>query len=93
MNILWIIIASIVLVMNLAAYIVMAVDKKRAIKGAWRIPEKTLFLITGLFGGVGGTLGVFRLRHKSKHWYFRVFFPVMTVLQAALLIWLWSITH
>ena len=43
-----------------------------------------------LFGAFGGTLGMFVFRHKTKHWYFRVFFPLMMVLQAAVLGYLWS---
>lgn len=73
-------------VMNLAAFLLMAEDKRRAKKGAWRIPEKTLFLVTGLFGGLGGTLGMFLMHHKTKHWYFRIGFPVMLAAQVALVV-------
>jgi len=76
----------IVVVMNIAAYAVMAIDKKRAKSGAWRIRERTLFLVTGLFGGLGGCVGMFHLRHKTKHWYFRVFFPVLLIVQIAVLV-------
>lgn len=72
-------------VMNIVAFLFMAEDKKRAQKGAWRIKERTLFLVTGLFGGLGGTLGMFLLRHKTKHWYFRYGFPVILIVQIALL--------
>lgn len=73
-------------VMNLAAFLLMAEDKRRAKKGAWRIPEKTLFLVTGLFGGLGGTLGMFLMHHKTKHWYFRIGFPLMLAAQVALVV-------
>ena len=73
--------AVVALVMNIVAYALMAIDKKRAKQGAWRIKEKTLFLATGLFGGIGGTLGMFMLRHKTKHWYFRLGFPALLVVQ------------
>ena len=73
-------------VMNVIAFVLMADDKRRAGQGAWRIPEKTLFLATGLFGGLGGTLGMFMLRHKTKHWYFRLGFPALLVLQVVLLV-------
>lgn len=73
-------------VMNVIAFVLMADDKRRAKQGAWRIPEKTLFLATGLFGGLGGTLGMFMLRHKTKHWYFRLGFPALLVLQIVLLV-------
>lgn len=81
------IVAAIVLVvMNVVAFVLMSVDKQRARRGAWRIPEKTLFLATGLFGGLGGTLGMFLLRHKTKHWYFRYGFPALLILQVVLLV-------
>ena len=81
------IVAAIVLVvMNVIAFLLMGIDKKRAKRGAWRIPEKTLFLATGLFGGLGGTLGMFLLRHKTKHWYFRYGFPAMLIVQIVLLV-------
>lgn len=85
-NTILIIVAIVLVVMNIAAYVLMGVDKKRAKAGAWRIPEKTLFLVTGLFGGLGGTLGMFLLRHKTKHWYFRFGFPAMLVAQVVLLV-------
>ena len=72
------------LMMNIAAFCLMGVDKRRAKRGAWRIPERTLFLVTALMGGVGGTAGMFFFRHKTKHWYFRIGFPALTVIQAAL---------
>lgn len=78
---------TLLVLVNAAAYILMAVDKHRAKKGQWRIPEKTLFLVTGLFGGLGGTLGMFMLHHKTKHWYFRLGFPLLLIIQVALLIW------
>ena len=81
------IVAAIVLVvMNVIAFLLMGIDKNRARRGAWRIPEKTLFLATGLFGGLGGTLGMFLLRHKTKHWYFRYGFPAMLIVQIVLLV-------
>ena len=82
---LWIAVGAIVL-MNIIAFALMGIDKNRAQKGKWRVPEKTLFLVTALFGGLGGTLGMFLFRHKTKHWYFRVFFPLFLLLQAAAII-------
>lgn len=80
MLILWIL----VVIMNLAAFCLMGVDKRRAKRNAWRIPEKTLFLVTALMGGIGGTAGMLFFRHKTKHWYFRIGFPALTVIQIAL---------
>lgn len=81
------------LIMNIVSFSLMALDKKRARKDTThshpetRIPEKTLFLVTALFGGVGGCLGMFILRHKTKHWYFALFFPLMAILQIAAIVY------
>lgn len=72
-------------VMNLISFALMAYDKRCAKKGKWRVPEKTLFIATACFGGLGGVLGMQLLRHKTKHWYFRLFFPMMLAGQIALL--------
>ena len=76
---------------NLVAFALMGIDKQRAKKHLWRIPEKTLFLAVILGGGIGGTAGMFFFRHKTRHWYFRFFFPLLAVLQAAGLIYLYFI--
>ncbi|MBQ8313117.1 MAG: DUF1294 domain-containing protein [Clostridia bacterium] len=70
-----------IIVMNVLAFALMGIDKHRAKAGKWRIKEATLFLVTGLFGGLGGTLGMFAFRHKTKHWYFKLGFPALLVLQ------------
>ena len=81
-----ILIAVIVLaVLNLISFALMAYDKRCAKAGKWRVPEKTLFLATACFGGLGGVLGMVLCRHKTKHWYFKVFFPVLLAVQVVLL--------
>ena len=77
---------AVLTVMNAAAFALMAHDKRCARRGKWRVPERTLFLVTACFGGLGGVMGMQLLRHKTKHWYFRVFFPLMLLAQIALLI-------
>lgn len=76
---------SVLVVLNLISFFLMAYDKRCAKAGKWRVPEKTLFIATACFGGLGGVLGMQLLRHKTKHWYFRLFFPMMLVVQIALL--------
>ena len=78
--------AVIVVAMNVLSFVLMAMDKEAAKKGKWRVPEKTLFLVTACFGGLGGVLGMQLLRHKTKHWYFKLFFPLFLVLQIAALV-------
>ena len=74
------------LVMNILAFTLMGQDKAKAKRGAWRIPEATLFLVTALMGGLGGTAGMFFFRHKTKHWYFRIGFPLLLAVQIVLLV-------
>ena len=71
--------------LNLFSFVLMAYDKRCAKAHKRRVPEKTLFLAAACFGGLGGVMGMFLCRHKTKHWYFRVFFPVLLAVQAVLL--------
>ena len=75
----------VLIVMNLLAFALMGIDKMKARRGSWRIPEKTLFLVTALFGALGGTLGMKVFRHKTKHWYFKWGFPALLAVQIVLL--------
>jgi uncharacterized membrane protein YsdA (DUF1294 family) len=76
---------AVIAVMNVVAFTLMGIDKRRARRGAWRISERALFMTTACFGGLGGVLGMKVFHHKTQHWYFRVFFPVLLVLQIAIL--------
>ena len=73
------------LVINLITFSLYGVDKRRAKKGAWRIPEKTLLTGTWLLGGVGAWLAMRTFRHKTKHIAFRVSAPVGAVLSLTLM--------
>ena len=76
---------AIIAIMNIAAFALMGHDKKCARLGQWRVPEKTLFLVTACFGGLGGVLGMKVFHHKTLHWYFKVFFPVLLIIQIAVI--------
>lgn len=69
---------------NLIAFALMGIDKKRAIRKDWRIPERTLFLSAILGGSLGAILGMQVFRHKTKHWYFQLGMPVILVAQLLL---------
>ena len=73
---------------NLVTFAVYGADKRRARRGAWRVPEKTLFLLPLLGGSVGALLGMRVFRHKTKHWYFVWGIPLILLAQAALAVWL-----
>lgn len=73
---------------NLVTFAVYGADKRRARRGAWRVPEKTLFLLPLLGGSVGALLGMRLFRHKTKHWYFVWGVPAILLAQMALAVWL-----
>ncbi|MFW5631366.1 MAG: DUF1294 domain-containing protein [Acetivibrio ethanolgignens] len=71
------------ILINLAGFAVMSIDKRKAIHGQWRIPEKTLSGIALLGGSVGSILGMEVFRHKTKHLSFRAGMPAILILQLA----------
>ena len=73
---------------NLITFFVYGIDKWRAKRGAWRIPEKTLFLLPILGGSVGAIAGMKVFHHKTRHWYFKYSLPLILLLQIALVVWL-----
>lgn len=75
---------------NLLLFAAMGIDKWKAIHGRWRIPEKTLFTLAILGGSLGGVLGMQVFRHKTRHNSFRIGFPLLLLVQLALLSWLAS---
>lgn len=77
----WLILLIYLAAVNLFGLIIMGVDKSRAKRRKWRIPEATLFLVAIIGGSVGSILGMYLFRHKTKHWYFVVGMPVILVLQ------------
>ena len=73
------------LFINMAGLFVMGIDKRKAIKGAWRIPEKTLFLFSIIGGSIGTLSGMYLFHHKTKHWYFVIGMPLILIMQLILL--------
>ena len=69
------------LVMNVIGFSLMGIDKSKARKRAWRIPESTLFLFALFGGSIGSIIGMYVFRHKTKHWYFVVGMPLILILQ------------
>ncbi len=69
---------------NLAAFVLMGADKYKARRHRWRISERTLFLTTLLGGGLGGTLGMWLFRNKTRHLRFAWGFPLILAVQLVL---------
>ena len=71
---------------NLITFLMMGYDKRRAIKGGWRVPEKRLFLCSFFFGGPGIALGMKVFRHKTQHWSFKILVPLSILADVALVV-------
>ena len=71
-------------IVNALGLAAMGLAKQKAIRNQWRIPEKTLFLISAIGGSIGTFLGMYLFRHKTKHWYFVVGMPAIMVIHAVL---------
>ena len=73
-----------ILAVNLAGFVLMGVDKYKARKRAFRIPEATLFIIAVIGGSLGSLIGMYTFRHKTRHRKFVIGMPLILVLQLAL---------
>lgn len=71
------------IVVNMAGLGIMAADKSKAKRRAWRVPEKTLFFISLIGGSIGTWGGMYLFRHKTKHWYFVIGMPAILIAQLA----------
>lgn len=71
------------LIINALGFLLMLIDKHKARKNKWRIPEATLMIVAALGGSIGSLLGMYTVRHKTKHPKFTVGIPVILVLQIA----------
>ena len=69
------------LLINALGFALMLIDKWKAKKNRWRIPEATLMGVAALGGSVGSLLGMYTVRHKTKHIKFTVGIPVILVVQ------------
>lgn len=69
------------LIINALGFILMLIDKHKARKNKWRIPEATLMAVAALGGSVGSLLGMYLVRHKTKHLKFTLGIPAILVVQ------------
>jgi len=76
------------LVINVVGFFTMWFDKISAKKGQWRTPEKTIFSITLLGGGLGTVSGMFLFRHKTKKMKFTIGLPTILLAEIAIIIYL-----
>lgn len=76
-----------ILIINVITFFMMWFDKHEAKIGDWRVPERTLFLLVLLGGGIGGIAGMYVFRHKTRKWYFKIGFPAILIMQIVLVIY------
>lgn len=76
-----------ILTINLVGFLAMYIDKRKAKKNEWRIKEGTLMTIALLGGGIGGIIGMYKFRHKTKKLKFSVGFPTIVITQIVLIIY------
>ena len=72
------------LIVNALGFLLMLVDKRKAQKNLWRIPESTLLLIAAIGGSIGSLAGMYKFRHKTKHWQFVIGMPAILIAQIVL---------
>ena len=70
-----------IIIINFLGLSLMGIDKRKAVKNHWRIPERTLFIVSLLGGSIGSFVGMYLFRHKTKHLRFTIGIPVILVLQ------------
>lgn len=79
------ILATYLIIINIISFALMGIDKKRARNKEWRISEAALFTTALLFGSLGSNIGMHYFRHKTKHWYFVIFMPLIMIVQIVIL--------
>ena len=72
--------------MNLIGFLAMGIDKRKARKHTFRIPESTLLTVALLGGSAGTLMGMYLFRHKTRHWYFAYGLPAILLLHIGILI-------
>ena len=71
------------LIVNAVSFLLMLVDKQKARRKLWRIPESTLFLMAAMGGSIGALAGMYTFRHKTRHLKFTLGVPAILVAQIA----------
>ena len=76
------------LIINALSFLLMLADKRKAQKKLWRIPESTLLTAAAFGGSIGMLIGMYTVRHKTKHLKFTLGVPAILIAQVALVMWI-----
>lgn len=74
------------LIINAVGFALMLADKHKARNNLWRIPEATLMTAAALGGSVGCLIGMYTVRHKTRHVKFTIGIPLILAVQLFLLV-------
>ena len=69
--------------MSFVLFAMMGIDKALAKRGAWRVPERTLFALALFGGALGGLIGMYLFRHKTRHTSFKAGLPILLGINVA----------
>lgn len=75
-------------IINIITFFLYGVDKWKAQRSRWRVPESVLLGMAAIGGSVGAWLGMRVWRHKTQHAKFRFGVPIILIVQVALLVWI-----
>ena len=73
---------------NVVTFLLYGIDKWKAQRGKWRIPEETLIWLAVVGGSIGALIGMYLFRHKTKHRKFTLGIPVIILAQAVIVFFL-----
>lgn len=76
------------LIINAAGFALMLIDKWKAKKNLFRIPEATLMTLAALGGSIGSLLGMYTVRHKTQHLKFTLGIPLILAVQIVAAVWI-----
>lgn len=77
------------IVVNLASFLLMYIDKKKSQVGDWRISENTFLVLTVIGGGIGVQAAMYIFRHKTQKLKFVLLMPIIIALEIAFMIYLY----
>lgn len=75
------------LIINIISFLVMGIDKRKARKHAFRIPESSLFFLALIGGAAGSIVGMYLFHHKTRHLSFVIGMPLILILHILIGVW------
>lgn len=75
-------------ILNVLSFLLMSIDKYKAIHKYWRIREKTFFILAAIGGSIGVLFGMYILRHKTRHMPFVIGIPIIIMIQFIIILYI-----